>query len=158
MDETAGTARLTWTLAGAAGALRRLLGGLDAEVVAAADLLGRAVGELDCAGRVLGAANAALPVPDDPLARLWQAATVLREHRGDGHAAALVAAGVDGHGAALPQPDRGARARLARGCTAVGRPASGYLVKYQNSGVSQNWIWLAMEACVPDSVFFHTAT
>ena len=34
-------------LAGAAGALRRLLGGLDAEVVAAADLLGRAVSELD---------------------------------------------------------------------------------------------------------------
>ncbi len=86
-------------LSGAAAALRRLLGGLDAEVVAAADLLGRAVGELDGAGRVLGAANAALPVPDDPLARLWQAATVLREHRGDGHTAALVAAGVDGCGA-----------------------------------------------------------
>jgi len=86
-------------LSGAAAALRRLLGGLAAEVVAAADLLGRAVGELDGAGRVLGAANAALPVPDDPLARLWQAATVLREHRGDGHTAALVAAGVDGCGA-----------------------------------------------------------
>jgi hypothetical protein len=86
-------------LAGAAAALRRLLGGLDAEVAAAADLLGRAAGELDCAGRVLGAANAALPVPDDPVQRLWQAATVLREHRGDGHAGALVAAGVDGCGA-----------------------------------------------------------
>ena len=86
-------------LSGAAAALRRVLGGLDGEVVAAADLLGRAVGELDGAGRVLGAANAALPVPDDPLARLWQAATVLREHRGDGHTAALVAAGVDGCGA-----------------------------------------------------------
>ena len=119
--------------AGAADALRRLLGGLDAEVVAAADLLGRAVSELDCAGRVLGAANAALPVPDDPLARLWQAATVLREHRGDGHTAALVAAGVDGCGALVLrcglelrredlQPIRGwtdeqwdqARSRLAR--------------------------------------------
>lgn len=33
-----------------------------------------------------------------------------------------------------------------------------YLVKYQNSGVSQNWVWLAREACVPDSVFFHTTT
>jgi hypothetical protein len=86
-------------LSGAAAALRRLLGGLDAEVVAAADLLALAVSELDGAGRVLGAANAALPVPDDPLARLWQAATVLREHRGDGHTAALVAAGVDGCGA-----------------------------------------------------------
>ncbi len=48
------------------------------------------------AGRPLGAPNAALPVPDEPLARLWHAATVLREHRGDGHIGALVAAGVDG--------------------------------------------------------------
>jgi ATP-dependent Clp protease ATP-binding subunit ClpA len=38
------------------------------------------------------------------------------------------------------------------------RAALSYLVKYQNSGVSQNWVWLANEACVPDSVFFHTAT
>ncbi len=83
-------------LAGAASALRRLLTGLDAEVAAAADLLGRAAGELDCAGRVLAAANAGLPVPDDLVARLWQAATTLREHRGDGHSAALLAAGVDG--------------------------------------------------------------
>jgi hypothetical protein len=47
-------------------------------------------------GRVLGAANAALPRPSDPLARLWQAATVLREHRGDGHVLALVDAELDG--------------------------------------------------------------
>jgi hypothetical protein len=48
---------------------------------------------------VLAAANAALPVPDDGssgLARLWQAATLLREHRGDGHFAALAAADIDG--------------------------------------------------------------
>jgi hypothetical protein len=83
-------------LAGAGSALRRLLTRLDAEVAAAADLLGRAAGELDCAGRVLAAANAGLPVPDDLVARLWQAATALREHRGDGHSAALLAAGVDG--------------------------------------------------------------
>ena len=36
-------------------------------------------------GRALGAANAALPWPDEPLAVLWQAATMLRELRGDGH-------------------------------------------------------------------------
>jgi hypothetical protein len=71
-------------------------------VQAAADLLWRAIGELDCAGRVLAAANAGLPVPardpgpDAGLARLWQAATVLREHRGDGHFAALAAADIDG--------------------------------------------------------------
>jgi hypothetical protein len=62
----------------------------------AADLLAAAVTRLEPAGRVLGAANAALPAPDEPLARLWQAATTLREHRGDGHVAALVAAGLDG--------------------------------------------------------------
>ena len=59
-------------------------------------LLGRAIGELDFAGRVLAAADAALPVGQDGLARLWQAATVLREHRGDGHFAALAAADIDG--------------------------------------------------------------
>lgn len=37
-----------------------------------------------------------LPVPADPLARLWHAATLLREHRGDGHVAALLVAGIGG--------------------------------------------------------------
>jgi hypothetical protein len=84
--------------AGAVAALRQLVGGRQAEVAAAADLLWRAADGLDCSGRVLAAANAALPVKGDgeALARLWQAATLLREHRGDGHFAALVAAGVDG--------------------------------------------------------------
>jgi hypothetical protein len=82
--------------AGAVSALRGLLGGLESEVTAAADLLGRVTGELDCAGRVLAAANTALPPPEDVTDRLWQAATVLREHRGDGHFAAVTAAGIDG--------------------------------------------------------------
>ncbi|MFH9193664.1 SCO6745 family protein [Streptomyces globisporus] len=43
----------------------------------------------------LGAANSALPWPDPPHLTLWQAATVLREHRGDGHIAALTGAGLD---------------------------------------------------------------
>jgi hypothetical protein len=64
-----------------------------AEVTEAADLLEQAVAALEPAGRVLGAANQALPPYQEPLARLWQAATTLREHRGDGHIAALVAAG-----------------------------------------------------------------
>ena len=84
-------------LAGATGSLGRLLP--EHDVANAAELLWRAAGGLDCAGRVLAAANAALPAPDDEssaLARLWQAATLLREHRGDGHFAALVAAGIDG--------------------------------------------------------------
>jgi hypothetical protein len=60
------------------------------------ELLSRATGGLDHAGRVLAAANAALPEPEEPLARLWQATTLLREHRGDGHVAALVGAGLTG--------------------------------------------------------------
>ncbi len=60
------------------------------------DMLAAAAAGLDCSGRVLAGANAALPVPADPVARLWQAATVLREHRGDGHFATLLAADVDG--------------------------------------------------------------
>ncbi|MGH3196917.1 MAG: SCO6745 family protein [Streptosporangiaceae bacterium] len=86
-------------MAGATEALGRLLAGREADAAAAADLLWRAIGELDFSGRVLAAADAALPAPDagsSGLARLWQAATVLREHRGDGHFAALAAADIDG--------------------------------------------------------------
>jgi hypothetical protein len=85
--------------AGAAAALGVLLEGREEEAAAAANLLWLAVGELDFSGRVLAAANAALPVPDGSasgFASLWQAATILREHRGDGHFAALAAADIDG--------------------------------------------------------------
>jgi hypothetical protein len=82
--------------AGAAASLRRLLAGQEAEAAKAADLLWRAAEDLDFAGRVLSAANSELPVSADPLTRLWQAATLLREHRGDGHFAALAAAGIHG--------------------------------------------------------------
>ena len=86
--------------AGAAESLGGLLAGLETEAAAGADLLWRVLDGLDCPGRVLAAANAALPDPGDgaspAFARLWQAATVAREHRGDGHFAALAAAGFDG--------------------------------------------------------------
>jgi hypothetical protein len=82
--------------AGAVAALRRLLGENPAGLGAAADGLLRVTDGLDCAGRVLAAANAALPAPAEPAARLWHAATLLREHRGDGHFAALTAADIDG--------------------------------------------------------------
>ena len=42
------------------------------------------------------AALRTLPVPDEPVARLSHAATLLREHRGDGHVAALVTEGIGG--------------------------------------------------------------
>ena len=47
-------------------------------------------------GRALFAANAALDWPTDPLDVLWHAATLLREHRGDGHVALLTAARLSG--------------------------------------------------------------
>jgi hypothetical protein len=84
-------------LEGAVAGLRRLAAAEAPGAIAeAAELAHTAVAALDHAGRVLGAANAALPVPEDPLGRLWRAATILREHRGDGHVAALVTAGLSG--------------------------------------------------------------
>jgi hypothetical protein len=66
------------------------------ELAEAARLATAAASGLQPAGRVLGAANAALPVPDQPHLALWQTATTLREYRGDGHVSALLAAGPDG--------------------------------------------------------------
>lgn len=58
--------------------------------------MGRAAAEAaQVAGRPLAAANADLDWADEPRLQLWQAVTVLREHRGDGHVAALLAAGLD---------------------------------------------------------------
>ena len=74
-------------------ALREAFGpALDARD--AADLLWEASRAADVAGRPLAAANQALPRPDDPVVALWQATTVLREHRGDGHNAVLVSRGI----------------------------------------------------------------
>ena len=42
------------------------------------------------------AALRAVPIPDDVVARLFHAASLLREHRGDGHIAALMVEGVGG--------------------------------------------------------------
>jgi hypothetical protein len=80
----------------AVAALRRY--GLDADdnVTTAAELAGKAVRQAPLDGRPLFAANRALPWPEDPLASLWHAATLLREHRGDAHVAVLSAAGVSG--------------------------------------------------------------
>jgi hypothetical protein len=82
-------------LAGADGALRRMLGPTVSSLDEAASLAVEAAKNAPIAGRPLGAANAALPVPDEPHLALWQAATVLRESRGDGHVAALVTAELD---------------------------------------------------------------
>lgn len=84
---------------GAAAALRRLAGDTGTDVATIERIvptLEDAVARLELPGRPLGAANADLPRRDDPYERLWQATTTLREHRGDGHMAALVAAGLSG--------------------------------------------------------------
>jgi hypothetical protein len=65
------------------------------ELVEAAGLARRAAEAVNTAGRPLAAANAALEWPEAPRLQLWQAATILREHRGDGHIAALLVAGLD---------------------------------------------------------------
>ncbi|MFC9592733.1 hypothetical protein ACFTUC_23450 [Streptomyces sp. NPDC056944] len=65
------------------------------ELAEAAALARRAAGAAAPEGRPLAAAQAELPWPEAPHLVLWQAATILREHRGDGHLAALLAAGLD---------------------------------------------------------------
>jgi len=79
----------------AAQALRRLAPSVDDGDVAAVSLR-RVVDHAADSGRVLFAANRDLGPPDDPVENLWWLATCLREHRGDGHVAALTAAGLDG--------------------------------------------------------------
>jgi hypothetical protein len=80
----------------AVAALRRYGLAGDENVTVAAELAGKAARQALLDGRPLFAANRALPWPDDPLAALWHAATLLREHRGDTHVAVLSAAGVSG--------------------------------------------------------------
>jgi hypothetical protein len=80
---------------GAVTALREVLGTPDgpADVVRA---LRRGIDAADFSGRPMYAGARALPWPDDDLGALWHACTLLREHRGDGHLAACVAAGLSG--------------------------------------------------------------
>ncbi|KAA0234592.1 MAG: hypothetical protein JJLCMIEE_03061 [Acidimicrobiales bacterium] len=77
-------------------ALRRLFAeDLDGTAFAGAAALGRqAITNSSPGGRPIYAANARLPWPEEPHLALWHFATLLREHRGDGHVAALTVAGV----------------------------------------------------------------
>lgn len=68
----------------------------DFRVQTAAELAGKAAKHAGVEGRSLFAANRALPWPDEPVPALWHAVTLLREHRGDGHIAALMTAGISG--------------------------------------------------------------
>ncbi|WP_458315831.1 SCO6745 family protein [Mycolicibacterium brisbanense] len=96
-----------WDIAGPAAALAARL---DSAVAAlrrsgvvdddatrtAAHLAAKAARTAPLDGRPLYAANRALDWPDEPIAQLWQAATLLREQRGDAHVAILVGEGITG--------------------------------------------------------------
>jgi hypothetical protein len=84
---------------GSAASLRRILGNELADspsLVRAADLITKAATSAPTEGRMMYAGMRTLEIPTDPVARLWHSATMLREHRGDGHIAALVGACIGG--------------------------------------------------------------
>jgi hypothetical protein len=83
---------------GCVAALRRILADLvdSPELARAAELLAKASTGAPTEGRVMYAGLRTLPMPDEPVARLWYAANMLREHRGDGHIAALVTERIGG--------------------------------------------------------------
>jgi hypothetical protein len=83
---------------GSVAALRQRIGehADSPGLVRIADLATRAAVNAPTEGRALYAGLRALAVPEEPLARLWHAATLLREHRGDGHNAALLVHGIGG--------------------------------------------------------------
>jgi len=91
-------------------ALTRLLG---EDVIASPDmrtlagLVREAAGACAPEGRPLYAGNADLSWPDAPHLVMWHALTLLREHRGDGHIAALSVAGLSGIEALLTHTKTG---------------------------------------------------
>lgn len=76
--------------------LGRLTEGLDDEVARASELAREASLFHPIEGRALAAGRSALAWPEEPHLLLWEAATRVRESRGGGHVACLVAAGLDG--------------------------------------------------------------
>jgi hypothetical protein len=77
---------------GASEGMMTLIGASTAHVTSP---LLDALHALDGTARPLFAGLRSLDLPEDPLGRLWRAAELVREHRGDGHLAACIAAGLD---------------------------------------------------------------
>ncbi|GAA4800103.1 hypothetical protein GCM10023200_41230 [Actinomycetospora chlora] len=78
-------------------ALRTVLADVDeAEIDTVVTALRAGLDTADPMGRPLFAGMSRMPWPAAPHGRLWHAVTLLREHRGDSHVAACVAAGLDG--------------------------------------------------------------
>jgi hypothetical protein len=95
---------ITARFEGVDAALRRLLGEdviASPEVSEAAELARAASDGCTPEGRPLYAVHADLQWPAEPHLVLWHAITLLREFRGDGHIAALVAGGLSGLGALI---------------------------------------------------------
>lgn len=90
-------------------------------------LLERAVEGCGHEGRPLAAAWAAVPRPGTLLGRLWWAATVLREHRGDGHVMAVVHAGLTGLEAGVTHAATG--------------DVSGALLRTSRGWTDDEWAW-----------------
>jgi hypothetical protein len=109
-ETTTPEAMLAARLDVADAALTRMLGddviGSD-DMAEAAALAREATTACDVIGRPLYAAHASLPWPERPHLELWHAATLLREHRGDGHIAALVLAGLSGPEASVSYTSMG---------------------------------------------------
>ncbi len=80
----------------AAASLRRVCPTVDELAGPAIPVFQHLIERVDGSGRVLFSANRELGWPEDPAEALWQGCTSLREHRGDGHVAALTTAGLDG--------------------------------------------------------------
>lgn len=72
--------------------LQEVLG--DVDVTGAVSVLRRGIGAASGAGRPLFSGLASKPWPSEPVGQLWRACDILREHRGDSHIAACVAAGL----------------------------------------------------------------
>ena len=113
-------------------AMTRLLGEDELksdEVVEAAELAREATGGCTAEGRPLYAAHAGLGWPEPPHLALWHAIMLLREHRGDGHIAALVLNGLSGLDALVTHVATGAgftvdAAKLTRGWSDEQRTAA----------------------------------
>jgi hypothetical protein len=95
----------------------------DADLTRLATLLEHAAGGCDFGARPLAAGWSGVRLPDDahPRLRAWLAATVLREHRGDGHVLAAVDHGLDGLQASITHSATGLtdgqRVQISRGWT-----------------------------------------
>jgi len=114
-EQTTPEAMLDARLEAIDSGLRRLLGDVvdSADVARAAELARTAADACTIPGRPLYAGHATLPWPTEPHLVLWHAITLIREYRGDGHIACLVAEGLDAVEALITHAASGAVPRIA---------------------------------------------